>query len=102
MISSLFVVTALALINFMVFMVLVIILIRARRRYQDSSFRITPAQDDLEGTEINVEASVLFDDSEVPNDIKSTSHEPGTDSEISLDEKRSEKHGRPRQEVSVG
>jgi hypothetical protein len=102
MISSLFVVTAVALINFLVFMTLVIILIRARRRYQDSSFRITPVQEDLEGTKIDIEASVLFDDSEAPHNAIPASLESGENSETAHGGKCADKKARTRQEVSVG
>ncbi len=102
MISSLFVVTAVALINFLVFMTLVIILIRARRRYQDSSFRITPVQEDLEGTKIDIEASVLFDESEAPRNAIPASHESETDTESVHCGKCADKKTRSRQEVSVG
>lgn len=66
--TNLIIVAALALSNFMIFLGLVLILVRGRRRHQDSSYKITPVAQELDPTEIipkfaktKSEATVVMD-----------------------------------------
>jgi hypothetical protein len=102
MIDSLIIVIGLTILNFAVFLALVISLIRSRNRDRGASFKFTPVEGSLDETRIADKDLAMYDDSKIAREAISAMTEAKSDSMGAKSDRESQKHPHEREKVTVG